>query len=453
MFFYARSDTHFLLYIYDMIRNELVEKSDRSTPETDLIGRVLRKSRDQALNRYENPTCDEETGGGSRGWYNVILRQPQALSGEQFAVFRAVWKWRDDLARRTDESPVFVLPQQGVWDVARVLPPDLKALHSLLPRHAWQARSEISGLWDVVQKAQAKGREGPTLQQFLTGGAKLAGAEKAAAPDLRLEEAEVPRIARSHLFGDGPVSSLWEGAPVKQADDYVQLPWQRLYAEKGLDVTVRPVEDAPAPQAKPPSPKPEPVEEDTEFTLKAGRKRKRPEIHGPEAEAAADAEEEEVAELEKADEAEDLGAAMEVDSSSEDVEGQTASEVTSDPATEPEKKGKKGSKKADAEEAAREEARLKKKQRKEEKKEKKRAAAAAAAAESGNGGEGEGEEEEEAFDYSKAKSVLRGKKAAMEARAAAGEKKKYDPFVKGEGIKGARKAPPIRGTRSATFKK
>lgn len=38
MFFYARSDTHFLLYIYDMIRNELVEKSDRSTPETDLIG-------------------------------------------------------------------------------------------------------------------------------------------------------------------------------------------------------------------------------------------------------------------------------------------------------------------------------------------------------------------------------------------------------------------------------
>lgn len=456
MFFYARSDTHFLLYIYDMIRNELVEKSDRATPETDLIGRVLRKSRDQALSRYENPTCDEETGGGARGWYNVILRQPQALSGEQFAVFRAVWKWRDDLARRTDESPVFVLPQQGVWDVARVLPPDLKALHSLLPRHAWAARSEINGLWDVVQKAQAKGREGPTLQQFLTGGAKLAGAKKAAAPELGLEEAEVPRIARSHLFGNGAMSSLWERAPAKQADDYIQLPWQRLYAEKGLDVTVRaqPVDEVPAPEPKAASPKAEPVEEDTEFTLKAGRKRKRPEIHGEEAEGAADAEEEEVGELEKAEEAEDLGAAMEVDSSSEDVEGQTTSEVTSDPATEPEKKQKKGGKKVEKEEeAAREEARQKKKQRKEEKKEKKRAAAAAAA-ESGNGEGGEEGEGEEAFDYSKAKSVLRGKKDAMAARAAAGgEKKKYDPFAKGEGIKGARKAPPIRGTRSATFRK
>lgn len=459
MFFYARSDTHFLLYIYDMIRNELVEKSDRDTPEADLIGRVLRKSREQALSRYENPSCDEETGDGSRGWYNVILRQPQALSGEQFAVFRAVWKWRDDLARRTDESPAFVLPQQGVWDVARVLPPDLKALHSLLPRHAWQARSEMKGLWDVVQKAQAAGREGPTLQQFLTGGAKLAGAEKAAAPELGLEEAEVPRIARSHLFGDGAMSSLWEGAPVKQADDYVQLPWQRLYAEKGLDVTVRaqPVEEAAAAEAKPESPKAEPVEEeDTEFTLKTGRKRKRPEIHGREAEEAADAEEEEVAELEKADEAEDLGAAMEVDSSSEDVEGQTTSEVTSsDQMPEPGKQRKKDDKKP-RDEAAEEEARQKKKLQKEEKKEKKRAAKAAAAAQSGSGGnegEGEEEEEEEAFDYSKAKSVLRGKKDAMAARAAAGEKKKYDPFAKGEGIKGARKAPPIRGTRSATFRK
>lgn len=435
MFFYAQSDTHFLLYIYDMIRNELVEKSDRSNPETDLIGRVLQKSRDRALSRYENLTCDVETGGGSRGWYNIILKQPQALTGEQFAVFRAVWKWRDDVARRTDESPGFVLSQQGVWDIARVLPPDLKALHSLLPRHAWLARTEINDLWQVVQAAREEGANGPTLQQFLTGGAKLAGGGKGpaeAAAGLELEEAEVPQLPRSHLFGEQPVSSRWEGpALVTRADDYVQLPWQRLYAEKGIELAVRgpPAEETkPLPEAAPEVVQAEP-EEDAEFTLKAGRKRKRPRASDGEVEAAAaDAEEAETGDLEKTEEAEDQDMALE--SSSEEVSGDTTSgEATSDQRDE------------DAAEAAL----LQKKKAKKEAKAAKKLAKAEKKKQAA-----EEEEGAEAFDYSTAKSVLHGKKDAL---AAAGRAKRFDPYVKGEGVKGARKAPPIRGTRSATFKK
>ena len=431
MFFYARSDTHFLLYIYDMVRNELLEKSDRSSPETDLIGRVLRKSRELALNRYEHPTCDSETGNGSRGWYNTILKQPQALSGEQFAVFRAVWRWRDELARRTDESPVFVLPQQGVWDIARVLPPDLKALHSLLPRHAWQARSEIEGLWKVVQEARAKG--GPTLQQFLTGNASLAG--KKEGPEsvgLQLEEAEVPRRPRSHLFGERPMSSLWEAGQVKRADDYVQLPWQRLYAEKGIELAVR---GAPAEESRPAEPVPEPPkaqpEEDSDFTLKAGRKRKRAAPQDGEIEEIADMEETEIGEMEKADEAEDRGMAMET--SSDEVGETTSGGATSGQASADENRIELTGPEYEA-------AVQRKREKKQRKKDAKRLAKAARAS--------NGDEEAEPFDYSKAKSVLHGKKDGEVART-----KKFDPLVKGEGVKGARKAPPIRGAKSATFRK
>ncbi|CRK15972.1 hypothetical protein BN1723_010880, partial [Verticillium longisporum] len=45
MFYYARSDTHYLLYIFDRIRNELLDASDRSKPETDIIQQVLQKSK------------------------------------------------------------------------------------------------------------------------------------------------------------------------------------------------------------------------------------------------------------------------------------------------------------------------------------------------------------------------------------------------------------------------
>ncbi|WP_374759170.1 hypothetical protein, partial [Salmonella enterica] len=53
MLYYARSDTHYLLYIYDKVRNELVMKSDRGNPGTEYIETALQKSKVQSLSRYE----------------------------------------------------------------------------------------------------------------------------------------------------------------------------------------------------------------------------------------------------------------------------------------------------------------------------------------------------------------------------------------------------------------
>lgn len=52
MFDYARSDTHYLLYIYDHLRNELVENP---TPEFNLVDHVAERSKKEALLRYEHP--------------------------------------------------------------------------------------------------------------------------------------------------------------------------------------------------------------------------------------------------------------------------------------------------------------------------------------------------------------------------------------------------------------
>ncbi|CAK7240461.1 MAG: exosome nuclease subunit [Sporothrix thermara] len=167
MLYYARSDTHYLLYIYDMVRNELAAKSDRANPEKDLTEYVLQKSKEVSLSRHEALLCDPETGMGSRGWLNNLVKTYTLLSGEQFAVYRALYQWRDDLARRLDESPGFLMPVRVLSDIARILPPDRKALWSLINNTARATKSHMDELFTLIQDAQARGATGPTSVEFL----------------------------------------------------------------------------------------------------------------------------------------------------------------------------------------------------------------------------------------------------------------------------------------------
>src|SRR5687767_12858901 len=133
MLYYARSDTHYLLYIYDRVRNDLVEASDRSDPEKDFIGKALARSKELSLSRrHQHLDFNEETGEGSRGWYDYVLNHAHlAFDAEQFTIFKAIWKWRDYTARKEDESPHFVLGNNYINEIAKSKPPDAKAVHSL----------------------------------------------------------------------------------------------------------------------------------------------------------------------------------------------------------------------------------------------------------------------------------------------------------------------------------
>ena len=216
MFYYARSDTHFLLYIYDMVRNELVERSDRDNPESDLIETVIQKSKEVSLQRYENPISDPDSGLGPRGWYNTLLKSPTLYDSEQFAVYKAVHKWRDDTARRKDESPFFIMTQQVLADIARVLPADQKALWSLLDSNARGLKVHLGELFDLIQAARARGLHGPKMVDVFranSGEPAKAGVGirqshaviEVGTDDLKIRDL---RSKRSQLWGDLPLSSV-----------------------------------------------------------------------------------------------------------------------------------------------------------------------------------------------------------------------------------------------------
>lgn len=445
MLYYARSDTHYLLYIYDRIRNDLVQLSDRSNPEKDLISIVLKKSRELSLSRHENLEFNSETGEGSRGWFNFVLKNSHlGYKSDQFAVFRTLWKWRDVTARTEDENPNFVLGTNSLTEIARANPPDAKALHSLLPLTAPLARSKVNEIWSQIQEEKAKG--GPTLLQFFTARdpssqqrAGIPRVTKTQGQPAKLEAAATAtKLQRSQLFGDVAVSSRWDetkGAAAVQ-EDYFPFPWQR-FVEDATDFVVgaQPVQEAPAAAEEPTKPAaPAPAaedEKDEEFTLRRGRKRKSDAI---EIDEPSSSEGEEVQ-----DDVMDDTAVIE-------IEDEAVSPRSAKRAKKLVKKQKKKEKR-DAAKVAQEQQRLELRTLRQEK--------LAREEQQKNQQLQAGAYQAVPFDYSKAASVLHAKRDEAKESTQEDKKKLFDPYAKtgDDEIKPARRMPPIRGEKSATFKK
>jgi exosome complex exonuclease RRP6 len=148
---YARSDTHFLLYIYDCMRNDLLASS---TQDEDLMNIVLTNSKTTSLQRYEHPIYDTIRGMGPVGWYRLIGRTPAIYNREQFAVFRAVHAWRDRVARQEDESTTYIMNNHILFAVARELPVDKTAMFRVVSPMSQPVRLRIDELVGLIFQAR-----------------------------------------------------------------------------------------------------------------------------------------------------------------------------------------------------------------------------------------------------------------------------------------------------------
>jgi len=448
MFYYARSDTHYLLYIYDMVRNELVERSAGGSSEQNLLAYVEQKSKETSLQTYKTPLCDRETGVGSRGWFNALARSPGLLGREEFSVYKAIFKWRDDKAREHDESPTFIMAPHAIMDIVKIMPTDPKALWGLLPRDAQIAKSRLDELLAVIAEAKARGVNGPTLLDFYKGDSLGAVAKQVFADkrqpklkqDQAIPDAKELRSERSQLWGPVPLSSVWDGSnPARTAAETseIALPWTIYVQDQAAaDVNmVDGVEQVDATQSEVATPlvqdeKDAVTAEDEGFTLKSGRKRN-------------------VDEMKSDGESDsDSGSSGGAELSASDIRRVSLDD-----------------KEPDAEALAKAERKKFKKQRKRELKEARRAKRKAQKAAKQEAREAEkttlgqqsapdavGEVEDQPFDYSQAQSVLHAKRAD---RRPATAPKVFDPYAAktGDAPKGARNLNYQKSGKTATFKK
>ncbi len=161
---YARSDTHYLLYIYDQLRNMLV---DASTPQDNLIVAVLEASKKEALQIYERPTYDMEYGLGSGGWFKQVTQRSIKFDGPQLAVYKAIHFWRDQKAREWDEGEQSILTLAQLYGIAEVMPTTVQALYGSLRPISKLVATNSKEVVSIIKRAKAEGEEGPTLREVV----------------------------------------------------------------------------------------------------------------------------------------------------------------------------------------------------------------------------------------------------------------------------------------------
>ena len=114
---YAQTDTHYLLYIYEQMKNQLLVKGVEPLKE------VLERSSQVCLKKYEIPKYDADgILDKSGGWKSIARKSMDILNDENIVVLRELHGWRDHVARIEDESPRYVLPRFVLVTLARVEP-------------------------------------------------------------------------------------------------------------------------------------------------------------------------------------------------------------------------------------------------------------------------------------------------------------------------------------------
>ncbi|OQV06449.1 hypothetical protein CLAIMM_11011 [Cladophialophora immunda] len=154
---YARSDTHYLLTIYDHMRNMLVNGSSANVNLTDY---VLTQSKKEALQVYSRQLYDLETGGGPLGWFGLLTQRFVNLSKEQLGVFRALHAWRDRKAREMDEGIQYILPNRTLWLVAENMPTSVFNFHQSCRGDSKLVSDRIPEIIEIVKQGKVEGKNG-----------------------------------------------------------------------------------------------------------------------------------------------------------------------------------------------------------------------------------------------------------------------------------------------------
>lgn len=150
---YAREDTHYLLYIYDVMRTELLslDAGDGSC-DAPLI-EVYKRSYDICMQMYEKELLTDTS-------YQHIYGLPGAgFNAQQLAVVAGLHGWRDVIARAEDESTGYVLPNKTLTEIAKQMPLTPSKLKGLMKsKHPYVERnlgSVVSIIRASVQNSAA----------------------------------------------------------------------------------------------------------------------------------------------------------------------------------------------------------------------------------------------------------------------------------------------------------
>ncbi|XP_052761274.1 exosome component 10-like [Mya arenaria] len=142
---YAREDTHYLLYVYDLLKNELITRGNNSN---NLLLSVLNRSRHLCMKVYQKQIHTPDS------YLDLYRKNKKVFNSQQLYAFKELFNWRDETARLEDESYGYVLPNHMMLQICDILPrerPGVLACCNPIPPLVRQYLNEIH---TIIMKAR-----------------------------------------------------------------------------------------------------------------------------------------------------------------------------------------------------------------------------------------------------------------------------------------------------------
>lgn len=142
---YAREDTHYLLYIKDLLKNELIELANG---QNNILRTVYDMSTDICKRTYVKPIWTEES------CMNMYRKSQKMFNNKQLFAFKELHRWRDLTAREEDDSINYALPNHMLLNIAETLPREMQGILACCNPIPPFVRKNLLSIHKIVLKAR-----------------------------------------------------------------------------------------------------------------------------------------------------------------------------------------------------------------------------------------------------------------------------------------------------------
>ncbi|KFK27865.1 hypothetical protein AALP_AA8G439200 [Arabis alpina] len=144
---YAREDTHYLLYMYDVMRLELQKMPNDDEDSDSPLLEVYKRSYDVCTQLYEKELLTENS------YLHVYGLQAAGFSAAQLAIVAGLCEWRDFIARAEDESTGYVLPNKVLLEIAKEMPASVSKLRRMLKSKHLHIERNVDSVVSVIRQS------------------------------------------------------------------------------------------------------------------------------------------------------------------------------------------------------------------------------------------------------------------------------------------------------------
>ncbi|XP_015601250.1 exosome component 10 [Cephus cinctus] len=153
---YAREDTHYLLYIKDILRNSLI---DAANGQSNILKAVYDRSTEVCKQVYVKPIWTEDS------YLSMYRKSQKMFNNRQIYALKELHKWRDITARLEDDSTGYVLPNHMLLNIAETLPREMQGILACCNPIPPLVRQNLLKLHKIILKAREQPLTKPVLEE------------------------------------------------------------------------------------------------------------------------------------------------------------------------------------------------------------------------------------------------------------------------------------------------